>query len=189
LSIAVINAIVWVKTKAKGLLILDAAEYIKAAISMGAESAVRFEAADIVYDARVILKCMFGCADYGKLHTCPYQKSPLGMDEYRAIFQKYQWGVIIGCGDKHTSQRISYEIERASFLDGYYFAISLSDCGLCEECAKQSDQECRFPKMARPAFHSVGIDVFRTVRNFRLPIDVLRSETDPQHWYSAVFVE
>lgn len=164
-------------------------DYAQAARDMGAENAVRFNINDIVFDARVVLKCLFGCGDYGKLHTCPYQRSPLGMDEYQRIFSNYSWGVIIGCGDKASSQKISFEIERRCFLDGYYFAFSLSDCGLCSACAKSDAQECRFPKQARPAFHSVGIDVFKTVRQLGMPIEVLQDKNEPQHWYSAVFVE
>ena len=164
-------------------------DYIKKALEMGAENAVRFSIENIFFDSRVVLKCIFGCVDYGKLHTCPYQRSPLSMDEYSGIFKNYKWGIIIGCKDKSTSQDISYEIERMCFLDGYYFAFSLSDCGLCGECAKGSSEDCRNPRKARPAFHSVGIDVFRTVRGFRLPIDVLKTEDDRQHWYSAVFIE
>ena len=167
----------------------SATDYVQSALDLGAANAVRFNIGDIIFDPRVILKCMFGCDDYGKIHTCPYQKSPLSMDEYRQIFMRYQWGVIIGCADKHTSQRVSFEIERMCFLDGHYFAFSLSDCGLCKECAKASSAECRNPKKARPAFHSVGIDVFKTVRNLGLPIDVLRGENDEQHWYSAVFID
>jgi len=163
--------------------------YIEKALEMGADYAVGFAIDDIIFDSRVILKCIFGCADYGKLHTCPYQKSPLSMDEYKKILQNYKCGVIIGCSDKYKSQEISFEIERLAFLDGYYFAFSMSDCGLCGQCAKFDGQGCRFPQKARPAFHSVGIDVFKTVRQLGLPIDVLREQTDAQHWYSAVFIE
>jgi len=164
-------------------------DYKEKALALGAEYAVRFSLADIVFDRRVVLKCIFGCGDFGRAHTCPYQRSPLSMDEYRSIMSEYSWGVIIGCPDKPSSQRISYEIERLCYLDGYYFAFSLSDCGLCGLCAKANDEECRFPKKARPAFHAVGIDVFKTVRNLGLPIEVLKDETDRQHWYSAVFIE
>ena len=163
--------------------------YISKAVQMGASHAVYFAIGDIAFDSRVILKCVFGCADYGRQHTCPYQRSPLSMDEYRSVFGNYKNGIIIGCRDKYKSQEISYEIERAAFLDGYYFAFSLSDCGLCGECARVCGDDCRFPKKARPAFHSVGIDVFKTVRRLGLPIEVLREETDEQHWYSAVFIE
>ena len=164
-------------------------KYIKKALSMGAKNAVEFKISDIKFDSRVILKCMFGCSDYGKLHTCPYQRSPLSLEEYRVIFEKYKNGIIIGCEDKFTSQAISYEIENDCYFDGYYFAFSLSDCGLCKVCAKGKDKPCVFPAKARPAFHSVGIDVFMTVRNLGLPIDVLREPTDAQNWYSAVFIQ
>jgi len=164
-------------------------KYINMAISMGAKNAVRFNISDIAFDSRVVLKCIFGCGDFGLLHSCPYQRSPLSMEEYQRIFEKYSWGIIIGCADKPTSQTISYEIERECYLDGYYFSFSLSDCGLCKTCAKAKDVNCVFPQKARPAFHSVGIDVFKTVRKFNLPIEVLRSKNDPQNWYSAVFIE
>jgi len=164
-------------------------DYVQEALGRGAQNAVRFSIDDIVFDSRVVLKCVFGCSDYGKLHTCPYQRSPLSMNEYREILKHYRWGIIIGCKDKLTSQDISFEIERMCFLDGYYFAFSLSDCGICKECAKGISGICRNPQKARPAFHSVGIDVFRTVRHFSLPIDVLKTRDDEQHWYSAVFIE
>ena len=164
-------------------------KYIKKALSMGAKNAVHFSIADIVFDSRVVLKCIFGCGDYGLQHTCPYQRSPLTMEEYKRILEKYSWGIIIGCNDKPSSQQISYEIERECFLDGFYFAFSLSDCGLCSMCAKSKGVDCRIPQKARPAFHSVGIDVFKTVRNFDLPIEVLCGREQIQNWYSAVFVE
>ena len=164
-------------------------KYIDMALKMGAAAAVRFDIADIAFDPRVILKCLFGCGSYGKEHTCPFQRSPLTMDEYREIFQKYKWGIIVGTNDKLLSQNISYEIERACFLDGYYFAFSLSDCGLCETCTHASNEPCRFPEKARPAFHSVGIDVFKTVHTFDLPLTVLTDKGQEARWYSAVFVE
>ena len=168
---------------------MDCQACLNKALEMGAAHAVRFDISQIAFDSRVVLKCMFGCADFGKAHTCPYQRSPLSMDEYRRIFSEYSWGIIIGCPDKPTSQRISYEIERLCFLDGQYFAFSLSDCGLCETCAKARNVDCVFPQKARPAFHSVGIDVFKTVHGFGLPLNVLGDENAPQNWYSAVFVE
>ncbi|MCL2545794.1 MAG: DUF2284 domain-containing protein [Oscillospiraceae bacterium] len=164
-------------------------KYITQAFDMGADYAVKFNIDDIVFDPRVVLKCLFGCSTYGKNHTCPYQKSPLSMDEYRELFQRYNWGVVIGCRDKHLSQKISFEIERAAFLDGYHFAFSLSDCGLCKECAKVHDKDCHNVMKARPAFHAVGVDVFKTVHGLGLPLDVLQAHDEVPHWYSAVFIE
>jgi len=164
-------------------------KYVKLAKELGATNAVKFNIEDIVFDPRVVLKCIFGCSDYGRNHTCPYQKSPLTMDEYHAIFKHFSWGIIIGCKDKHVSQKISYEIERQAYLDGHYFSFSLSDCGLCKECAKVHDRCCNVPTKARPAFHAVGIDVFKTVHKFDLPLNVLVTKDDEANWYSAVFVE
>ena len=164
-------------------------DYVQKALDLGAANAVRFSIEDIAFDSRVVLKCIFGCGDYGKLHSCPYQRSPLNMNEYKEIFKTYKWGIIIGCKDKLSSQEISFAIEKMCFFDGFYFAFSLSDCGICKECAKQVSENCRNPKKARPAFHSVGIDIFRTARNFALPIEVLKTHDDEQNWYSAVFVE
>jgi hypothetical protein len=35
----------------------------------------------------------------------------------------------------------------------------------------------------------VGIDVFKTVHQFDLPLKTLRNEDEEQNWYSAVFIE
>ena len=164
-------------------------KYLDMALEMGAKNAVKFNIEDIVFDPRVALKCIFGCKDFGKNHTCPFQKSPLTMKEYQEILGRYSWGIIIGCADKPTSQKISFEMERACFLDGYYFAFSLSDCGLCKTCSKVNNEDCRVPDKARPAFHSVGIDVFKTVSNFNLPLYVAKDYDAETNWYSAVFVE
>ena len=159
------------------------------AVAMGAVSAVVFDIGDIVFDRRTLLKCMFGCADWGRGPTCPSRPGNVSLDEYEKMLKAYSWGIIVHAHDKRVSQSVSLQLESSAFADGYYFAFSMSDCGLCETCAGFDGQPCRHPEMARPAFHSVGIDVFRTVRAFGLPIETLREEGQQQNWYAAVFVE
>lgn len=167
-----------------------AKKYIEEALELGAADAVLFQAEHICWDSRTLLKCMYGCSDWGKNHTCPSRPNNPSMAEMKEMFSRYSWGIIIHAKDKHTSQKVSYKIESSAFHDGYYFAMSLSDCGLCKECAAVNCQDCRNVKKARPAFHSIGIDVFKTVRQFGLPIDTLADRDDPdQNWYSAVFIE
>ena len=48
-----------------------AQEMVKKALDMGAVSCVPFHIEDICFDSRVLLKCMFGCTDWGKGLTCP----------------------------------------------------------------------------------------------------------------------
>lgn len=168
---------------------MDKKDYIDLALKLGASDAVTFKIEDIEFDPRTLLKCMFGCNDWGKGNTCPSRKGSLSPWEYETIFKKYSWGVIIHSTDKKISQDVSFEIERQAFMDGYYFSFSLSDCAICSECAGCKGNECVMPRKARPAFHSVGIDVFKTVRKFNLPIYTLKEKGEVQNWYSAVFIE
>jgi predicted metal-binding protein len=168
---------------------MDRKYFTEKAVGLGADHAVIFTIGDIAFDSRTILKCMFGCSDWGKGHTCPSRPGSLMPWQYKEVLKQYTWGIIIHSADKKTSQDVSFEIEREAFLKGYYFAFSLSDCAICKECAGFSGRECVQAKKARPAFHSVGIDVFKTVRQFGLPIETLKSEDDPKNWYSAVFIE
>jgi predicted metal-binding protein len=169
--------------------VADTDRYLKMALDMGAADAVPFTTADIVFEPRTILKCMFGCSDWGKGPTCPSRAGSLMPWEYEPILKRYQWGVIVHSSDKKIAQEASYAIERQAFLDGYYLAFSMSDCACCPECVGLKDKPCANPKKARPAFHSVGIDVFATAHRFGLPIQTLASEDDPQNWYAAVWVE
>lgn len=167
----------------------DTQELLDKAYEMGASDAVVFGIDDIAFDSRTLLKCMFGCSDWGKNHTCPSRPGfPLPWD-FEKILRRYSWGIIVHTHDKRKSQKISYELERGAFLKGYYLAFSLSDCAGCETCSCVDGKDCRFPKTARPAFHSVGIDVFKTVRGLGLPLEVLLSDEQEQNWYSAVFIE
>ena len=168
---------------------MDIEKYIKQALQLGADHAVAFRIEDIEFDSRTILKCMFGCGDWGKGHTCPSRPNALKPWEYEPILKKYSQGIIIHSTHKKSSQDISFEIERQAFMDGYYMAFSMSDCTCCTECAGFRDKPCVNPKKARPAFHSVGIDVFKTVRKFQLPLETLRAENEQQNWFSAVFIE
>ena len=164
-------------------------KYIKLAYDMGTVTAKPFTIDQIAFDPRTILKCRWGCSDFGKLHTCPSAPYSLKIEEYIQIFKHYKSGVIIHCNDKQPSQKISLEIEKKAFVDGYYFAFSLSDCAICAECKGHKGLPCAAPKLARPAFHSIGVDVFKTARNLGMPLYTLKDETQQQNWYSAVFIE
>lgn len=168
---------------------MKAEKYIKKALDMGADHAVAFKLDDIVFDPRTLLKCMYGCKDWGKGHTCPSRPGSLTPWQYEDLFRKYSWGIIIHSTNKKISQEASFAIESEAFTDGYYFAFSLSDCALCGECRGFKGCDCANPRKARPAFHSVGIDVFKTVSKFNLPLRTSKDPAEEQNWYSAVFIE
>ena len=168
---------------------MDAKYFINKALESGADHAVMFKTEDIEFDPRTILKCMFGCNDWGLGHTCPSRPGSLSPWDYEKVFKRYSWGIIIHSTDKKISQEVSFSIESDAFTKGFYFAFSLSDCAICAQCSGLKGARCVNPRKARPAFHSVGIDVFKTVRKFNLPIETLKTKEEPQNWYSAVFIE
>ena len=168
-----------------------AQELVDLAIKEGAVEAVPFVLSDIAFDERTLMKCMYGCSDWGKGLTCPSRKGNVDLPTWKRMLSNFKWGIIIHAHSKAPSQRASLKVESKAFHDGYYFAFSMSDCGLCKECAGHSGCDtCRHPELARPAFHSVGIDVFKTVRDLGMGIETLDSRDEqPQNWYSCVWVE
>jgi len=164
-------------------------KYIILAKSLGALNVVRVTPDDIVFDGRALLKCMFGCADWGKGCTCPSRDGALPPHEYEMLLRKYKTVLVIHAHDKKTTQNASYAVEREAYLDGDALAFSMSDCALCADCAGRQDEPCRNVSMARPAFHSVGIDVFATAKKLGLPLKALREKNEVQNWYAAVWLD
>ena len=163
-------------------------KYIELAISIGAEHALIVKPDDIVFDGRTILKCMFGCLDWGKGCTCPSRQGFLKPWEFEPLLRKYKSVLIIHSRIVQIAQKAAFAVEREAFLDGDMLAFSMSDCALCTDCAGRSGQACRNVKEARPAFHSVGIDVSSTVKKLGLPIKALKELDEEQNWYSAVWL-
>jgi len=164
-------------------------KYIKIALDLGANNAVLVTPDDIVFDGRTILKCMFGCADWSKGCTCPSRPGSLMPWQYEPLLRKYSTVLIVHSTDKRIAQKASFAIESAAFLDGDVMPFSMSDCALCgTKCAGREDKPCRDVKKARPSFHSVGIDVFATVKKLALPLVPLREEGEVENWYAAVWL-
>lgn len=163
-------------------------KYHSLAITKGAEHAVFVTPDDIVFDGRTLLKCMFGCSDWGRGCTCPSREGFLKPWEWETLLRKYSSVLIIHSHHQRVAQNASYAVEREAFLEGDVLAFSMSDCILCAECAGKSHHACRNPKQARPAFHSVGIDVFATVHKLGLPLNPLRDTDEEQNWYAAVWL-
>jgi predicted metal-binding protein len=163
-------------------------KYIDLAMSLGAAHALAVTPDDIVFDGRALLKCMFGCADWGKGPTCPSRAGFLKPWEFEPLLRKYKTVLIIHSPDKKIVQQAALAVEKEAYLDGDALAFSMSDCALCEICAGKSGEPCRNVSEARPAFQSVGIDVFSTVKKLDLPLKPLRQADEEQNWYSAVWL-
>ena len=163
-------------------------KYIEMALSEGANHAVAVRPDEIVFDGRTLLKCMFGCKDWGKGCTCPSKEGFLKPWEIKPLLCMYHSVLIIHSNSKQVAQDVAYLIEREAYFDGDALAFSMSDCAICANCAGKTGENCRDPQRARPAFHSVGIDVFSTVNKLGLPLKALTHINMPQNWYSAVWL-
>jgi len=95
-----------------------AQELVKLAKENGAVEAVPFVLSDIVFDERTLIKCMFGCSDWGKGLTCPSREGFPDLPTWKRMLSNYKWGIIIHAHSKAPSQRASMMLEGRAFRDG-----------------------------------------------------------------------
>jgi predicted metal-binding protein len=171
------------------VVILDFDKYIDYAMANDAKNAVFITIEQIVFDHRTYLKCMFGCGGSNPDTLCHSQPGRIKPWEYEPILKKYSSAILIHSNDNRTAQRIALDIEKMAFIDGYYFAFSLSDCDLCDKCNRSYGKPCVHYSDVRPSMHSTGIDVFKTVRGVGLPINTLKDHNEEQNCYSIVLFE
>ena len=63
------------------------------ALNLGATEAKIIPAGAVVVENRVVLKCRFGCDDYGKKLTCP--PFTVKVDEFRKMLKDYKYALIV----------------------------------------------------------------------------------------------
>jgi len=137
---------------------------------------------EIIVAQWVRVKCTFGCGDYG-LGACP-PNTP-SVDDCDRFFKEYDNGLIIRLtkyADKNTypsgwSREMTnklLDIEREIFLSGYHKAFLLNQtcCTLCKECSGNRIN-CKDKTKSRPSPESFAVDVYQTVRNAGLEINVI----------------
>ncbi len=163
-------------------------KYIQSAKELGMIDAVIISPKDICFDIRAILKCRWGCEDFFhqtiRCHTrdTTYQERVEMIKRYNHILLAYS-------NDARALSQAVLEIERAAFLDGYYFSFAIRFCNLCKSCAVKEEKPCPTPDKVRPCDQSFGIDVYKTVRNLGLPCNVLQNKEDVQNRYGFVLID
>ena len=168
-------------------------ELKKLAFEDGAYVLMPIDPNEIVVSNWVRLKCQYGCPSYAKKLSCPpYSPTP---DDTRQILKEYSKAYLIGFTGsifkKYGTQKYSeifpkalknirksiFELEKHAFLSGYYKSFTYGFCGpctLCEQCVvEEGVLSCENAKESRPSMEAAGIDVFETVRNAGLELEVL----------------
>ncbi len=154
---------------------------------------------DIVVSQWVRMKCMFGCANYGKNASCP--PSVPSVQECRQFFDEYSTAVVFHFEktvakpeDRHTwSKGVNQgllKVERDLFLAGYEkaFLLFMDSCSLCVDCPGDRE-ECKNPQSARPSPESMAVDVFSTVRQYDYPIEVLADYSQAMNRYAFLLIK
>ena len=137
---------------------------------------------DIKIAQWVRVKCTFGCSDYG-LGTCP-PNTP-SVDECRTFFSEYNNGLIIRL--KINVDKDSYpsdwsrdmtkrllDIEKQIFLKGNQkvFLLNQASCNSCKDCSRNR-VDCKDKSNSRPSPEAFAVDVYQTVRNAGMEINVI----------------
>ena len=163
-------------------------KYIQMAKNLGMTDALRITPDHIVFDIRAILKCRWGCEEFSEKNIRSHTRST-SYDERIAMVNEYKNIIFVHSHDAHELSKALLEIERAAFLDGYYFAFVLRYCHLCKSCATEQGKPCPTPKKIRPCEESFGIDIYKTARNLGLPCKPLQSEKEQQNRYGFVLID
>ncbi len=163
-------------------------KYIQLAKELGMIDARIISPQDIFFDIRAILKCRWGCEDFFH-QTIRCHTRDTTYQERVEMIKRYSHILLIRSNDARALSQAVLEIERAAFLDGYYFSFAIRFCNLCKSCAVKEDKPCPTPEKVRPCDQSFGIDAYRTVRNLQLPCNVLQNKEDIQNRYGFVLID
>jgi predicted metal-binding protein len=163
-------------------------KYIPLAKELGMVNALIISPQDICFDIRAILKCRWGCEDFFH-RTIRCDTRDTTYQERVEMIKRYNHILLVCSNDAGTLSQAILDIERAAFLDGYYFSFGIRTCNLCKACAVKEDKPCPTPEKVRPCDQSFGIDVYKTVRNLGLACNVLQNKEDIQNRYGFVLID
>jgi len=162
----------------------DLERYRQEALRLGASDARVVEAAAVVVDERVTLKCQVPlCFGFGTSANCP--PNTIKPAELREMLKKYRYaiffkvdvpaGVIVRDRETVLERVGAYKkvfelagaLESMAFYDGHYLAVAFA-AGSCKstfchksECAALKGERCLNELRSRPSMEAVGIDAYR----------------------------
>jgi len=163
-------------------------KYIQLAKELHMIDAMLISPKQVFFDIRAILKCRWGC-EYSLHENIKCNFRDTIYQERVEMVKRYRRILLVHSHDERAISEAVLNIERAAFLDGYYFAFAIRTCHLCERCAVKQGDPCPTPDKVRPCDSIFGINVYKTVRNLGLPCEVLKTKDDVQNRYGFVLLE
>jgi predicted metal-binding protein len=153
---------------------------------------------EIVVAHWVRVKCTFGCPDYG-LGACP-PNTP-SVNDCDIFLKEYENALIIRL--KKIADKNSYpsewskemtnkllDIEREIFLSGFQkiFLLNQTCCSLCKDCSGNR-LDCKDKIKSRPSPESFAVDVYKTVRNAGLDINVVAENPSEMNRIAILLID
>ena len=160
-------------------------KYVQLAKELGMVDAFIISPKKICFDIRVILKCKWGCEQ--KSIKC--DTHGISYDERVEMLKKFKHILLVHSHNGRELSKTLLELERRAFLDDHYLAFAVRYCNFCEDCRINKGEDCAFPEKVRPCEQLFGIDVFKTVRNLGLPINVLQDKDELQNRYGLLLID
>ena len=160
--------------------------FCKFAKKLGAIHAKVISVDTVVTAPWVRLKCQYGCDAYGEYLTCPPYSPP--PEKTREVLKHYRKAILVHGDDYTDISKIVVRLEREAFLSGYYKAYGMGSgpCDLCNRC--DVNKPCKKSYEARPSMEASGIDVFKTARNNRFKIEVLKRSDCKGNYFGLVLI-
>ena len=154
---------------------------------------------EIVVAEWVRMKCLYGCADYGKNAACPPNAPPV--DACARFFREYRRAVVFHFAktvekpeDRHAWSRkinlgllkLEGEVFKAGFVKA--FLLPMDSCNYCPDCPGIRTA-CKELKLSRPSPDALAMDVYSTVHKIGYPIEVLSGYDREMNRYAFLLVD
>ena len=162
---------------------MDPQKLLDLALAAGAHKAAAMEQSHIRLSESFRALCEANtCGSYGKCWMCPPFIGPVEerMEEIRSyphavMFQtiweledSYDLEAMEEGARKHARAAMALREAAGTVLKNKFLVLSCGGCNLCEQCAKITEEPCRFPDKALSSVEGYGVDVYRTVKGTEL---------------------
>ena len=127
----------------------------------GAERAVEFNPADLVFAHWTIMKCKYGCPMFGHNRCCPPHAPEI--EKMQSIANDFSRGIMFSVNAMDKGTPLAVSIAQSLFRDGYYKAVPFGT-GPCRQCDECKLNDCPHPWTTAPSMEACGIDVFASAK-------------------------
>lgn len=150
------------------------------AIRCGATKAVVISSSQVVTSSEFRKICEGnGCGKFGKCWVCPPFIGDI--EELMPKIFTYSYGLLyqtisaiedsfdiegmFEAGYRHAAVSQAIQKEMKAALAGEFLHLTCGGCRLCEHCARETGEPCRFPDQALPSLEGYGVDVYNTTKD------------------------